>query len=391
MNAKSFAHNIQVSLKSATGLIVKRSHVHELIASTFGCGSHAAMLTKGVLCQMPPALAQRQKLDGPAISRRARVLGYSSEMASAVERIVLAAIRQDELRLLSLDMVVGLLLTKQTELCDSDFDAEAEGFDTSERTYDEDEIFDLDEESWRARHEVQEYASIDLTSAPVISALTSAIERGDGRAHLAMALLLMEELAESKPEDGRYWFDKEQMGQVLSGVEKEWAESYRQRVESQRRAEVHLACAANLQQPDALLLMAERYDDSRFFELHRPQVHADPAFIAQLADDLGHSKTALDWLEFAAEQGNIGAMRELIEENQSTDPLKCGIWYYLAKLHGRDLTKDDYHAIHEDGSTYDDDVGGTLFAEGDDGVELPEAEESIRQLAESRALEMFKR
>jgi hypothetical protein len=71
MNAKTLAHGIQSGLNAATGLDIKRAHVHELIASAFGCGSHAAMLSRGVLCPMPSALAQRQRLDEPSISRRA--------------------------------------------------------------------------------------------------------------------------------------------------------------------------------------------------------------------------------------------------------------------------------------------------------------------------------
>jgi hypothetical protein len=397
MNAKTIAHSIQVALHTATSLDLKRSHVHELIAAAFGCGSYAAMLSRGVLCPMPRALAQRQRLEGLAISRRACGLGYPLAVAGEVGHFVLAAIEQDSLRLLSLDLVLRLLLDGQTELRGWDFAPEEEGFDARVPAKDADVLDDnedLDEEAWYARQREEEAAVMDLACEEVISAVTSAIERADGRAHLAMALLLvgdLDELHPSNSSDGRYWHDREQMGHVLNGVEREWAEDYRQRIDAQQRAKAHLTAAADLRQPDALLFMAQRYADPRFFELERPKVYADPVLVARLADNMGHPEAAVAWLESAAERGDMGAMRELIQEKQSTDPLKCWTWFHLAKLHGNDLTRDDYHAINEDGSPYDDDVGGPVFADGEDGVELPEADEAIRQLAEARAFKIFSR
>ena len=34
------------------------------------------------------------------------------------------------------------------------------------------------------------------------------------------------------------------------------------------------------------------------------------------------------------------------------------------------MTKDEYHAIHENGAPYDDDVGGNAFVGGRGGIEL---------------------
>ena len=39
-------------------------------------------------------------------------------------------------------------------------------------------------------------------------------------------------------------------------------------------------------------------------------------------------------------------------------------------LVGTDLSKDAYYAINEDGSDYDDDVGGPAYAAGRDGIDL---------------------
>jgi len=64
---------------------------------------------------------------------------------------------------------------------------------------------------------------------------------------------------------------------------------------------------------------------------------------------------------------NPDAMLELIEGYNSEDLKQCWTWVYLAELLGTDLTKDDYVALHEDGSLYDDDVGGSLYIGGRGG------------------------
>ena len=82
-------------------------------------------------------------------------------------------------------------------------------------------------------------------------------------------------------------------------------------------------------------------------------------------------------------------MRHLVQNAHSNDPLKAWTWFYLAKLHGTDLTRDNYRAIHESGAAYDDDVGGPIFAEGEDGVELPFADEQTKLNANAMAQSLF--
>lgn len=398
MNAKTLAHTIQVGLHTATGVDVKRSHVHELIAAAFGFGSHAAMLARGVLCPMPSSLVKLQQLDGSVTIRRARSLGYTPPVADELGRLILAALDLDGLRLLPLDLVLSLLLDEQTALYGSDLvpqdDEElvngllgegSEDFDTRDST---------DEYEWNGRDREEEADFIDLESEVVLRALQPALDRQDGRAHLAIALLLeakWEQSEFSNSGDGRYWHDREQKGSVLVGVEKEWAESYRHRSEAHQRADAHLNTAAGLEQPDALLRLAERNADPRFFALKNPQVMSDPLFVARLASGMGYRDAATQWLEKAAQAGEMVAMRELIRKAHSTDPLKCWTWFHLAKLHGKDLTRDDYRALHENGSVYDDDVGGPMEIVGEDGVVLPHADEAIQQMAEVSAREIYSR
>ena len=83
-------------------------------------------------------------------------------------------------------------------------------------------------------------------------------------------------------------------------------------------------------------------------------------------------------------------MRQLIEEFDHGDLVRCWTWLYLAEMLGSDLTKDDYHAINEDGSPYDDDVGGPIFADGRDGVRLEPISADQQATARQNAAEMFR-
>lgn len=159
------------------------------------------------------------------------------------------------------------------------------------------------------------------------------------------------------------------------------AAASRERAARSSSARDHFNAAAALGQHDALLLLADRYGDDSFFDLQAPQVRADPLWIAELAQRVGRYEWTPAWLTLAAEHGDMRAMRELMESWHADDPLKVWTWFHYAKLLGTDLTQGDYEAIHEDGSSYDDDVGGPVFVDGVDGIELPTADESVRQEA----------
>lgn len=72
----------------------------------------------------------------------------------------------------------------------------------------------------------------------------------------------------------------------------------------------------------------------------------------------------------------------------------CSLWpsglmirlLYLAELFAADLTEDDYYAIDEHGSPYDDDIGGPAYVGGQDEVKLdplsPEQDAAARLAAE---------
>ncbi|QCB45473.1 hypothetical protein [Hydrogenophaga sp. PAMC20947] len=193
---------------------------------------------------------------------------------------------------------------------------------------------------------------------------------------------------------------RQQQGEVLTGVEKEWADGFAARLQIGSKSKAGRGSRANtvksllqrgaeLGQHDALLLLADRYGDDRFFDLKEPNVHADPLWIADLADRVGRYEWTLAWTVLAAEQGSIPAMKHLLQSEHRNDPLKAWTWFSLAKLLGTDLTRDNYQAIHEDGSDYDDDVGGPMFADGEDGVLLLAVDEHTKASANTAAQAFF--
>jgi hypothetical protein len=198
---------------------------------------------------------------------------------------------------------------------------------------------------------------------------------------------------DDEPEAGSsYWYSQEQQGRVLTGVEKEWADAHTQRLRTEELYAHHLREAARLGCDDALLDLAERFDDHAFFETAQRTVMEDPARVAEIATRLGRRKDAKRWLTIAAEAGDTEAMRQLIEGHCRDDLEQCWMWVYLARLLGTDLMRDEYYAINEDGTPYDDDVGGPAFVDGRDGVKLAPldatADAAARYVAEQRFKEL---
>jgi TPR repeat protein len=212
-----------------------------------------------------------------------------------------------------------------------------------------------------------------MASPLFLDSLTSIADGKLAVAHYALALLYApsEDEFDAPSVGSDYWYNEAKKGRVLMGIEKEWADAHAARLEHGQKYEQHLRKAGELGYADALLELAERFGDQRFFDQPGVEVpNADPARIAEIAKQLRRPKDARYWLAEAAKQGDTEAMRELIERYDSDDLQQCWTWLYLAKLLDSDLSRDEYHAYHENGDLYDDDVGGPLYVDGRDGIKL---------------------
>lgn len=413
-NIASFARQAQTHLQTIAGADranVKRSHVYELMAAALGLGSHAALKAHGLLCPLPsqPLLAHYGTLHPGPCAARAEALGMARERSGPLAKALCADMAAHALGLVPWEDILEALLSGSRELYretprdDAYYEALEAALENAPRAWPEDP------------------EPLRLNSPFVCQALQKAAEQGEGRAYLALGLLIErgarldavhhdgdddedDEDVDDVPDSraGLYWYERQQKGEVLTGVELEWAEGYVERVQrrsaaSRERAvrsssaRDHFNAAAALGQHDALLLLADRYGDDRFFDLQAPQVRADPLWIADLAQRVGRYEWTPAWLALAAERGDMQAMRELMESWHADDPLKVWTWFHYAKLLGKDLTQGDYRAIHENGSSYDDDVGGPMFVDGVDGIELPTADEAVRQEAQRAAQSLFAR
>ncbi|MBP9634370.1 MAG: hypothetical protein KBE28_05050 [Nitrospira sp.] len=348
MTIKSLAHSAQKHLQATSSSPIKRAHVYELIAAAFGFGSYAALNATAIFADLPDP-PSRDSIDPSSIQRRAIELGYDFSMA---ERI-------------------------STEL--ADFLASRDI--CAIRIH---KLLDKLRDEWGAR---------DLLTSPVLlESLEASANRNIADAHYALALIYgPDEYEDNKTGVSDYWYNQGQQGRVLTGVEIEWADAYTQHLANERKYVTHLREAARLGNQLALIDTADQFDDPTFFEQTTQEVDVDPSEVARIAQRMGRDNDARTWLTRAAECGNIEAMRELIEHYDSDNLLQCWTWIYLAQLRGTDLTRDDYHAINEDGSPYDDDVGGPLYADGTDGLELSPLPADRDQAARIAAKTLFSR
>lgn len=372
MTINELAHSAQQHLLASTGTQVKRTHIYELLAATFGFRSYAAFNAAAVFTERHLS-TRTTRIDDADIRHRCAQLGYQPEVANAVSLALPAFLALHHIGAIRIAALVNVLrgeLARHDGYPAVQDDPEDDGLD--ERNYDR----------------ADRWAEPDDLAFPILlDGLETHAAKGRALAHYALALLHAPDDEDEDREVGRgYWYSQAQKGLILTGVEKEWADAEAACLAKEGKYARHLREAARLGQRDAMLELAEQFDDPAFFEQESAEVNADPAFVAEIAERLGRQDDARKWLTKAAESGDTEAMRQLIEEYDHGDLQRCWTWIYLAELFGTDLTKDDYYAIDEHGSPYDDDVGGPAYVGGQDGVKLdpisPEQDAAARLAAE---------
>lgn len=374
MTIKQFAFDTQQQLQASTGSTFKRSHIYELLAAAFGFNSYAALATERVFTQNS-ITSRRPAKYGEQVGGRCLDLGYSPETALKVAQALPELLTKQDIGVIRIaDLVVHLRF-------------ETGRLDYMARNEINDESME-DEEALYSRW-------FDPGSSPpaiLVDGLSAAAERGDAMAHYALALIYApsDDPFDEPSVGSEHWYNEEQNGRILSGVEKEWADEYAANLVREEKYVHHLRAAGKLGHEEALLEMAERLDDPTFFE--RPAALSpgiDPARVAEIAENLGRRKDAWLWLTEAAQRGDTEAMRELIEGYDRLNPQQCWSWVYLADLLGVDLFENEYEAINEDGSAYDDDVGGPLFVGGRGGIELEPIDAASDQAARLTAAKLY--
>jgi TPR repeat protein len=219
-----------------------------------------------------------------------------------------------------------------------------------------------------------------------LSELEGVAGKGNASAHYVLALYY-------SPDNGRgqgseHWYNLEKQGRTLIGIEKEWADQFAKNLLHDEKYEFHLREASKLGNEDALLDLADKFGDPSFFEQVR-SINHDPTRAANIAENLEHIAGLKHWLTIGAEKGHIWSIIRLIEDLDSHDLQRCWTWIYFAQMLGTDLAEDDYYAIHEDGSLYDDDIGGAMYVDGRDGINLAPLSEEQDSAARQKAQALF--
>ena len=372
MTIKELAFAAQLHLKVKTRGVFKRAHVYELLAASFGFNSYAAFGVDTVFTELR-ADDNRVPLQSALITRRCMELGYQPDKAVLVPAALESFLAQRQIGVASISSLIRCLRGGSPNQ-DDYFAGDANMLFSD----DQDDLFDPADNS--------EFGQI------LVGALEAAASKGHALAHYALALINDPDNEDEEPDAGSsYWHSQGQQGRVLIGVEKEWAEAFEAGLTRTEKYLRHLREAGRLGNQHALLDLADRFDDPFFFEQSHRDVGADPAAVAAIAERMGRSADAKHWLTIAAERGNTDAMLQLIEEHDKDDLLRCWMWVYLSQLVGTDLAEDAYHAIAEDGSDYDDDVGGPAYVAGRDGANLDRLSTEQDAVARLAAQEVFDR
>ncbi len=377
MTIKRFAFEVQSSLRKAHCIDIKRSHVHEVLAALFGFASYAALTAQRVLAQHDGRAPAAASLDVARAAARASDLGYAPPTPPIIATLVAGQAEAQRLAVFTFDDVLANLGIENSDdepnepagvaLCDNDHDAET----------------DEDRDRW---HE-ERLPSIDLDSAVLRESLLRMAETGSASAHLALAQL-DEDLVEFEsagPNDGRHWFEQQQSGRALTGVELEWAEGYLLKQQARVSREKHLRLAADLGSAEAALRRAEEEPSIENFALAARLAgprHADR--LGELALSLGSEEDARKWFRVAAQQGDTRAMKTLASELEP-DLKDAWTWVHLTKLLGTDVMA--YHAVGDDGLAADADEAGPIYAVG--GFELDPLPDDIDEVARRRARELY--
>lgn len=383
MTIKQFVHDTRQQLVDSSALSLKTSHLYELIAAAFGYRSYAALQAEAIVLHQTPWPCQP---DLGLLEQRGRELALPQPQTLSL----LVGQHLQRAGVVSIQ-VEALGLTRE-----DDWD------DTWEDGWLDDEVEDDDAQLQPAPSSTTPLdaaqallAQLDAYHQPPIALqalqqLEAFAERGHPQVHwwLAQRLGDAETYTDNSDVPSGYWYRKQQEGMVLSGPELEFANGFAAMLEEQQRWLHHTLKAAQGGIVEARFALAEARLDSGIFDID-PATVSDPAAIAWLAMEHDNQQAAHHWLTQAAQRGDTQAMLALIEEYDRDNLYQSWVWLRLAQLLGNDFTQDDLRAIHEDGSLYDDDVGGPLYVAGREGIELPPLAPELASKAEEEAQRLF--
>ncbi|WP_329893959.1 hypothetical protein [Stenotrophomonas sp. SMYL20] len=378
MPIKQYMFHVHAHLRAQGFASLTRSQVHELLAAAAGFASHAAFHHQAGWCDVAWRDADLTVDEDRAIQRCLH-FGMSPEEAERTAQGLVTFLGDSGYAPVRFEELIAALTSDEDEWAEADESGDADSAKVAEWV------------SINLISRMQQGVDALLGELPLLlEGLEAAAARGVAVAHLATAYILEPYGGLQEEDDHRFGRELRRQGQ-WSSEPVSFAEiatggdsSFVQVVAKHR---YHLLAAARGGNRRALLLTAERYGDPGALELE-PSDEMDPYDMVDLADAHGHPELAHQWLTMLAREGEVSAMRELIEYRGET-PFRAWVWMYLSRMLGRDLSQDRHEAINEDGTPYDDDVGGPAYVGGVDGIKLmPLAAEENRR-AEEESDQLF--
>ncbi|EIK55107.1 hypothetical protein YO5_20137 [Stutzerimonas stutzeri TS44] len=388
MAIKELVYAAKQQLESATQKSFRHSHIYELFAASFGFNTRASLDAAHIM-----AVMEREQVPVASslatLHRRLAELGYES-VADMAGETLLSMIADQRLGVASVELIAGTLQQGYWAYPEDWYDLDEA---------DEDEASDSDSESAGNPSPSRDPAKITL----LIDGLNGAASRGSAAAHYALALIYRgDDLSEE--EGSSYWYSLMEQGRDLDGVQLEWAAAYKTHLLNAEREALHLNEAACLGWADARLDIAlEKAQRAEHRGDHEQAEHwyKEAAGLGHveamrslvwLAEDADDVDSARHWNHQAALHGDVDAMRDLIDEDDRGNLFQNWVWIYLAEHLGTDLRESTLRAYHDGGlyagQEYDDDQGGPLYVDGDEGVHLEplSASDDVRARAAAREL-----
>lgn len=382
MAIKELAFSAKQHLNSVTGQQFKQSHVYELLAACNGFKSSASLNSHHVFATLDyePDISTESLL---LLNQRLIDLGYAG-VAEVAGSAILHFVSLHRFAAVSLSFVL----------------ASVRGGDIGER-YLDDYLNDSDgsDDEFDVAADFRKEPWLDEDQLGLLlDGLDAAAGRGNALAHYVLALIygrggILDEHNPSPGDD--YWLKQWQLGKELKGVELEWAQAALADRERISKSDFHLEQAVLLGFDEATVDLAEKTGDpallSRVFALSS---FNDPMRIADLAAECGQAAMSKHWCIQAAKQGDLQAMRHLIDHIDSENIFQGWVWVFLSEMLGRDLRNSSMRAYHDGGmyadQEYDDDQGGPLYVDGDEGVELEPISSADEAEAKKLAAELFR-
>lgn len=358
MSIKEMAYQAHAYLEARGVSSIKRSHIHELLAAATGYKTLAAFQHDAIWCDAP---------------FRATGTRPSENLLRA--RCLELRVPTDDIPKVTKALPDFLLESGYAPLR---FEALIDAVD-GQGYPDEDESSPLE---W-----VWNYlCRIANEEQPILrSGLEAAAIRGVTSAHLAIAKFLEDEAEFYGDEQARLRRQVKREGTwTVAYVSFSDIDAAPLRVEEKYR--YHLFAAARDGDIRALTQAAERYGNPAILE-RDPDESMDPTSMAEFAAEHGDMAKLKYWLTISAEEGDIHAMQELISTHEQT-PEQAWVWMHLSRLLGHDLSKNHYFAINDDGSLWDEDIGGPAHVGGEGGIHLPPLSENADVIAYRIATEL---